>query len=100
MCVCVVLLGVAIGSGLQTKVAVINLVCFYGIGLPVGVVLGYVLHLQVEGIWLGLAFGVLTETCAMIYLVWKTNWDKEVTNNTNKFFIPIIDIIIILFSFP
>ncbi|XP_047940059.1 protein DETOXIFICATION 24-like [Salvia hispanica] len=79
-----VLSGVAIGSGLQTKVAVINLVCFYGIGLPVGVVLGYVLHLQVEGIWLGLAFGVLTETCAMIYLVWKTNWDKEVLKTSTR----------------
>lgn len=40
--------GVAVGSGLQTKVAVINLVCFYLIGLPIGAVLGYVIGLQVE----------------------------------------------------
>lgn len=38
----------AVGAGLQTKVAVINLGCFYAIGLPVGAVLGYALHLQVE----------------------------------------------------
>lgn len=40
--------GVAVGAGLQTKVAIINLVCFYGIGLPIGAVLGYVFHFQVK----------------------------------------------------
>lgn len=40
--------GVAVGSGLQSKVAVINLVCYYGIGLPVGIVLGYWLNLGVQ----------------------------------------------------
>lgn len=43
-----ILAGVAVGSGLQTKVAVINLICFYGIGLPVGIVLGYVFNLGVQ----------------------------------------------------
>ncbi|XP_057785293.1 protein DETOXIFICATION 24-like [Salvia miltiorrhiza] len=79
-----VLSGVAVGSGLQTKVAVINLVCFYAIGLPIGVVLGYVLHLQVEGIWLGLTLGVLTETCAMSLLVWRTDWDEEVLKTSAR----------------
>lgn len=40
--------GVAVGSGMQANVAIINVVCFYLIGLPVGVVLGYVAHLQVK----------------------------------------------------
>lgn len=40
--------GVAVGSGLQSKVAVLNLVCFYVIGLPVGAVLGYAVGLQVK----------------------------------------------------
>ncbi|KAH6778047.1 MATE efflux family protein [Perilla frutescens var. hirtella] len=43
-----VLSGVAVGAGLQTKVAVINLVCFYFIGLTIGAVLRYVVHLQVK----------------------------------------------------
>lgn len=40
--------GVAVGAGLQSKVALINLVCYYGIGLSIGAILGYVLHLQVK----------------------------------------------------
>lgn len=37
----------AVGAGLQSTVAVINLVCFYLIGIPVGALLGYVGRLQV-----------------------------------------------------
>ncbi|KAH6818635.1 MATE efflux family protein [Perilla frutescens var. frutescens] len=73
-----VLSGVAVGAGLQTKVAVINLVCFYFIGLTIGAVLGYVVHLQIKGIWIGLTCGVVTQTLSLSYMVWRTNWDQEV----------------------
>lgn len=33
---------------MQATVAVINIVCFYLIGLPIGIVLAYVAHLQVK----------------------------------------------------
>ncbi|PIN20920.1 putative membrane protein, predicted efflux pump [Handroanthus impetiginosus] len=74
-----VLSGVAVGAGLQTKVALINLICFYVIGLPIGAVLGYVFHLQVQGIWLGLTSGVATQTLALSFMIWRTNWDEEVS---------------------
>ncbi|KAL0404705.1 UNVERIFIED_CONTAM: protein DETOXIFICATION 24 [Sesamum radiatum] len=73
-----VLSGVAVGAGLQTKAAIINLVCFYVIGLPIGAVLGYVFQLQVKGIWLGMIGGVVAETLALSYMVWRTDWDEEV----------------------
>ncbi|KAL8493545.1 hypothetical protein ACS0TY_024658 [Phlomoides rotata] len=73
-----VLSGVAIGAGLQTKVAVINLVCYYVIGIPIGAVFGYVFKLQVKGIWLGMMSGVVTQTFAISFMTWKTNWDEEV----------------------
>lgn len=38
----------AIGAGLQKTVAIINVVCFYIIGIPIGALLGYVTHLQVK----------------------------------------------------
>ncbi|KAH6818636.1 hypothetical protein C2S51_002239 [Perilla frutescens var. frutescens] len=66
-----VFLGVAVGSGLQTKVAVINLVCFYLIGLPIGAVLGYVAHLQVK-------------TLSLSYMIWRTNWDREVSKTSSR----------------
>nr|QBM79482.1 MATE52 [Rehmannia glutinosa] len=74
-----VLSGVAVGAGLQTKVAIINFVCFYAIGLPIGAVLGYVIHLQVKGIWIGMISGVITQTLALSFMTWKTNWDQEVS---------------------
>ncbi|XP_075106653.1 protein DETOXIFICATION 24-like isoform X2 [Nicotiana tabacum] len=46
-----VLSGVAVGAGLQSTVAIINLCCFYLIGVPIGALLGYVVHLQVKKIF-------------------------------------------------
>ncbi|KAH6816823.1 MATE efflux family protein [Perilla frutescens var. frutescens] len=73
-----VLSGVAIGAGLQTRVAIINFVCFYAVGLPIGAVLGYVIHLQAKGIWIGMMSGVVTQTLALSFMTWKTNWDQQV----------------------
>ncbi|KAL0383350.1 UNVERIFIED_CONTAM: protein DETOXIFICATION 24 [Sesamum calycinum] len=74
-----VLSGVAVGAGLQTKAAIINLVCFYVIGLPIGAVFGYIFQLQAKGIWLGMMSGVVAETLALSFMVWRTNWDEEVS---------------------
>lgn len=40
--------GVAIGAGWQSVVVYVNLGCYYLIGIPFGVLLGYVIKLQVE----------------------------------------------------
>ncbi|GFP84545.1 protein transparent testa 12 [Phtheirospermum japonicum] len=74
-----VLSGVAVGAGFQTKVAIINFICFYVIGLPIGALLGYMLRLQVKGIWIGMISGVITETLALSFMTWKRNWDHEVS---------------------
>ncbi|GFP82104.1 protein transparent testa 12 [Phtheirospermum japonicum] len=70
--------GVAVGAGMQATVAVVNIVCFYLIGLPVGLVLGYVAGLQVKGLWFGMLCGVICETMVLSFLMWRTNWDEEV----------------------
>ncbi|KAG8372249.1 hypothetical protein BUALT_Bualt12G0046800 [Buddleja alternifolia] len=70
--------GVAVGAGMQATVAIVNIVCFYLIGLPVGLVLGYVAHFQVKGLWIGMLCGVVTETLALSFMMWRTNWDEEV----------------------
>ncbi|KAJ7971994.1 Protein DETOXIFICATION [Quillaja saponaria] len=43
-----VLSGVAIGAGWWSIVAYVNIGCYYIIGIPVGVVLGRIIHLQVK----------------------------------------------------
>ncbi|KAJ6288272.1 hypothetical protein OIU76_024288 [Salix suchowensis] len=44
-----VLSGVAVGSGWQKYVAYINLGCYYGIGVPLGFLMGWIFHQGVMG---------------------------------------------------
>ncbi|KAL8467715.1 hypothetical protein ACS0TY_031094 [Phlomoides rotata] len=73
-----VLSGVAVGAGLQGTVAIINLCCYYLIGIPIGALLGYVAHLEVQGIWIGMNIGILAQSLALSYMAWKTDWDEQV----------------------
>ncbi|KAK6151397.1 hypothetical protein DH2020_014032 [Rehmannia glutinosa] len=73
-----VLSGVAVGAGMQGTVAIINLCCFYLIGIPIGALLGYVAHLEVSGIWIGMNLGILTQSLALSYMAYKTDWDEQV----------------------
>ncbi|OIV93047.1 hypothetical protein TanjilG_20709 [Lupinus angustifolius] len=73
-----VLSGVAVGSGWQKYVAYINLGCYYGIGLPLGYLLGFVFNLGVEGIWAGLIFGgTAVQTLILTVITIQCDWDKE-----------------------
>ncbi|CAN0860748.1 Protein DETOXIFICATION 34 [Linum grandiflorum] len=56
-----VLHGVAVGAGWQVQVAIVNVVCYYVVGLPVAAVLGYKFKLGVEGIWAGLVSGYVLQ---------------------------------------
>ena len=40
-------IGVAVGAGWQSVVAYVNIACYYLIGVPIGVVLGYVYNMEV-----------------------------------------------------
>ncbi|GFP82099.1 protein transparent testa 12 [Phtheirospermum japonicum] len=50
-----VLSGVAVGAGLQTK-----------------------------GIWIGMTCGVVTQTLALSFMIWRTNWDEEVSKTSSR----------------
>ncbi|KAJ7971988.1 Protein DETOXIFICATION [Quillaja saponaria] len=79
-----VLSGVAIGAGWQSIVAYVNIGCYYIIGIPVGVVLGKIIHLQVKGIWSGMLFGTFVQTVVLIIITYKTDWDKQVIITRNR----------------
>ncbi|XP_021746492.1 protein DETOXIFICATION 29-like [Chenopodium quinoa] len=72
-----VLSGVAIGAGWQALVAYINIACYYILGIPLGLTLGYVVGLGVKGIWFGMLAGTCAQTIILFLIVYKTNWDKE-----------------------
>ncbi|KAJ4961771.1 hypothetical protein NE237_021681 [Protea cynaroides] len=72
-----VLSGVAIGAGWQALVAYVNIGCYYILGIPLGLILGYKIGLGVMGIWGGMLCGTILQTCVLFGLTYKTNWNKE-----------------------
>ncbi|KAI3723051.1 hypothetical protein L2E82_34363 [Cichorium intybus] len=73
-----VLSGVAVGSGWQAYVAYINLGCYYLIGVPMGVAMGWVFHLGVMGIWAGMIFGgTAFQTVVLAIITSRCDWEKE-----------------------
>ncbi|XP_022744001.1 protein DETOXIFICATION 24-like isoform X2 [Durio zibethinus] len=79
-----VLSGIAIGAGFQSMVAIVNLGSYYAVGLPLGAVLGYVLHLQVRGLWIGMLCGVALQTFILAFIVWRTDWDEQVKKASER----------------
>ncbi|GMN61387.1 hypothetical protein TIFTF001_030475 [Ficus carica] len=81
---------VAVGAGLQGTVAVVNICCYYVIGIPLGCVLAYVAHLEVKGLWIGMLCGVLAQSIVLLYITWKTDWERQVnkaSERLNKWFL-------------
>lgn len=75
---------------MQGAVAIVNLVCFYVIGIPLGACLGYLTTLEVKGIWIGMICGVLAQTITLIYMTWRTDWDGQVmkaSEHLNRFYL-------------
>jgi len=79
-----ILSGVAIGCGWQAVVAYVNLATYYGIGLPIGIVLGFKADMGVDGIWWGIIIGVALQTLVLIVLTARTNWNKEVQTASER----------------
>ncbi|KAI5656001.1 hypothetical protein M9H77_24794 [Catharanthus roseus] len=72
-----VLSGVAIGAGWQSLVAYINIGCYYIVGLPAGLLLGFTAHFGVMGVWGGMTGGIFLQTIILIVITALTNWQKE-----------------------
>ncbi|KAK7852241.1 protein detoxification 20 [Quercus suber] len=77
-------IGVAIGAGLQSIVAYVNLTAYYLVGIPVGAVLGFVFDMEVKGVWIGMLFGTFVQTVVLIIMTYKTNWDEQVIIARNR----------------
>jgi len=79
-----VLSGVAVGSGWQSYVAWINIGCYYVIGVPFGVLLGWVFNLGVLGIWIGMICGTTLQTIILAYITYRCDWEREATRALNR----------------
>ncbi|RVW42001.1 Protein detoxification 34 [Vitis vinifera] len=76
--------GVAVGGGWQAMVAYINLGCYYIIGIPLGYLLGYKAKLGVQGLWGGMICGTALQTLVLLFIVYRTNWNREVEQTTER----------------
>ncbi|XP_041012914.1 protein DETOXIFICATION 35 [Juglans microcarpa x Juglans regia] len=79
-----VISGVAVGGGWQALVAYINLGSYYVFGLPLGFLLGYTANLGVMGLWGGMICGTALQTLLLLLVLYKTNWNKEVEQTTER----------------
>ncbi|GLU13067.1 hypothetical protein SLE2022_297140 [Rubroshorea leprosula] len=75
-----ILSGVAVGSGWQSYVAYINVGSYYLIGVPFGILIGWVFHKGVMGIWGGMIGGTAVQTLILAIITIKCDWDKEAEN--------------------
>uniref|UniRef100_A0A5B7AI07 Protein DETOXIFICATION n=1 Tax=Davidia involucrata TaxID=16924 RepID=A0A5B7AI07_DAVIN len=73
-----VLSGVAVGCGWQAFVAYVNVGCYYVVGVPLGVLLGFYFKLGAKGIWSGMIGGTVMQTIILIWVTFRTDWNKEV----------------------
>ncbi|CAH2072500.1 unnamed protein product, partial [Thlaspi arvense] len=79
-----ILSGVAIGAGLQSVVAIVNLASYYAIGVPFGFILIFILDFGVKGLWSGMLGGVGIQTLALSYVIYKTDWEMEVKKTNER----------------
>lgn len=73
-----VLSGVAVGCGWQAFVAYVNVGCYYVVGIPIGCILGFKFDLGAKGIWSGMLGGTTMQTLILIWVTYRTDWNKEV----------------------
>ncbi|XP_023759420.3 protein DETOXIFICATION 40 [Lactuca sativa] len=73
-----VLSGVAVGCGWQSFVAYVNIGCYYMVGIPLGVVCAFYFDFGTKGIWLGLVGGMLMQAMILCWVIFRTDWNKEV----------------------
>ncbi|SPO22237.1 uncharacterized protein UTRI_02247_B [Ustilago trichophora] len=77
--ICGIAGGVLRGTGRQAAGAGINMVSYYIIGIPIGLILTFTrINLGLAGLWWGLTIALLFGSAGMIWLIGITDWDWEV----------------------
>ncbi|KAI3517906.1 hypothetical protein L1887_17127 [Cichorium endivia] len=72
-----VLSGSVRGCGWQTIGAYINLGSYYLVGIPLAVLLAFVLHIGGKGLWFGIICALIVQVASLMTITIRTNWEKE-----------------------
>ncbi|EST07236.1 Multi antimicrobial extrusion protein [Kalmanozyma brasiliensis GHG001] len=77
--ICGICGGVLRGTGRQAAGAGINMISYYIIGIPIGLVLTFTrINLGLAGLWWGLTIALLFGSAGMFWLISITDWEWEV----------------------
>ncbi|CAN0913705.1 Protein DETOXIFICATION 7 [Linum grandiflorum] len=81
-----VLSGVARGSGWQHIGAYVNLGAYYGIGMPVAVVMCFVVGLDGEGLWIGILTASTLQAGLFGFVTVFTDWELQASKARERIF--------------
>ncbi|CAI0450947.1 unnamed protein product [Linum tenue] len=81
-----VLSGVARGSGWQYIGAYVNLGAYYGVGMPVAVLMCFVFHLEGKGLWVGILTASTLQAVLLAFITAFTNWDRQAEKARERIF--------------
>ncbi|KAJ2501216.1 ethionine resistance protein [Coemansia sp. RSA 1972] len=76
--------GILRGMGKQRKAAAINIGSYYFAVLPLGIIAVFVLNKGIIGLWIAFSIGMSILSGSYIYLISRTDWDKEVEQCTAR----------------
>jgi len=79
-----VLSAVAVGCGRQSMVAYVNIGSYYIIGIPMGILFGWLFNLGVMGIWAGMIGGTAVQTLSLAIITIRCDWEKEALIATTR----------------
>ncbi|CAK7349646.1 unnamed protein product [Dovyalis caffra] len=77
-----VLSGNARGCGWQKIGAYINLGSYYLVGIPISILLAFVLHVGGKGLWLGIICALIVQVFSLATITIRTNWEQEAKKAT------------------
>lgn len=72
-----IMTGVIQGCGKQRYGLYINLAVFYCVAVPLALYLGFVRHMGVVGMWLGMLAGPVMQTLAYGTVLYRIDWERE-----------------------
>ena len=68
--------GIVRALGKQFRASVATLCCYYIIGMPLALVLGFTLEMGVRGFWLGFACALLMQDIIVTLIIVCSDWDS------------------------
>ncbi|XP_073233967.1 multidrug and toxin extrusion protein 2-like [Porites lutea] len=68
--------GIVRGAGRQRIGVLINFLSFF-VALSVGITLMFFVFHESAGLWIGISTGVFLQACLYLFLLWRTDWDKQ-----------------------